>query len=115
MSVGVHRSFVWESVIVCCLQVSLAWKTISCQTEKENRVKIKQIWHGNCVEDGQHLVNNDINLYIFYSYKKWIGVTPTDYYTNVLLWGYFDDRKMHGEKQIHSSTCNKYWFSFLFQ
>ena len=44
---------------VCCSQVrlawktSLAWKTISCQTEKGNRVKHSQIWQGTDVEDGR--------------------------------------------------------------
>ena len=32
-----------ESEFVCCLQVCLAWKTISCQTDKGNRVKHSQI------------------------------------------------------------------------
>ena len=29
-----QRSFVWKTVFVCCSQVSLLWKTISCQIEK---------------------------------------------------------------------------------
>ena len=36
---------------VCCSQVSFAWKTFLFQTEKGNRVRYRQIWQGNCVED----------------------------------------------------------------
>ena len=36
---------------VCCLQVCLVWKTISCHTDKENRVKYSQIWQGTCEEN----------------------------------------------------------------
>ena len=45
------RSFVTEYVFVCCLQVCLACKTISCQTDKKNRVKHSQIMQGNCLKD----------------------------------------------------------------
>ena len=38
---------------VCFSKVCHAWKTISCQTEMRNRVKHRQVWQGNCVEDGK--------------------------------------------------------------
>ena len=38
-----QRSFVPESVSVCCLQVCLTWRPIHCQTETGNRVKRVQI------------------------------------------------------------------------
>ena len=38
-----QRSFAWESMFVCCWKACLAWKTISCQTEKGNRVIHSQI------------------------------------------------------------------------
>ena len=46
-----ERSCVSESVFVCCLQVCLAWKTISCQTDTGNRVKRSQFSQGTCGED----------------------------------------------------------------
>ena len=36
---------------VCCWQVCLAWKTISCLTDMCNRIKHSQIWQGTCEED----------------------------------------------------------------
>ena len=44
-----QRSFVWESVFVCCSQVSVAWKTIACQRARKSSVKHRQIWRGNCL------------------------------------------------------------------
>ena len=38
-------------MFVCCLQVCLAWKTISWQIDEENRVKHRQIWQSTCEED----------------------------------------------------------------
>ena len=45
LSIGivVSEKFVSESVFVCCLQVCIATKTISCQTDKGNSVKHGQI------------------------------------------------------------------------
>ena len=37
----------------CCLQVCLAGKTISCQTEKGNRVKHRQILQGKILCGGR--------------------------------------------------------------
>ena len=37
-------------MLVCCSQHSVAWKK-SSRTEKLNRVKHRQIWQGNCVEN----------------------------------------------------------------
>ena len=51
------REVLFGKVCVCCLQVCLAWKTISCQTDKGNRVKHVQFLQGTllllytCVED----------------------------------------------------------------
>ena len=56
-----QRSFVWERVFVCCSQVNVSWQTISCQTEKRNSAKHRQIWRGKCVED----VNS------FVKYSQW--------------------------------------------
>ena len=41
LSIGfiVSGKFLSDSVFVCYLQVCLAWKTISCQIDKRNRVK----------------------------------------------------------------------------
>ena len=38
---------------VCCLQVCRAWKTISCKTDKVNRVKHSQFSQDTGVEDAQ--------------------------------------------------------------
>ena len=37
--------------VFICSQISLAWKTISCKTEKGNEVKHRQIWQCNSVDD----------------------------------------------------------------
>ena len=43
-------------MFVCCLEVSLAWKTVSCQTDNGNRVKHSQIWQGTSEEDANILI-----------------------------------------------------------
>ena len=53
-------------MFVCCFQVSLAWKTISCQMEKGNRVKHRQIWQGNCVEEVNLADQNGIKEFAIY-------------------------------------------------
>ena len=50
-----QRNFVSVSVFACCFQVCLTWKTISCQTDKGNRVKHSQFLQGTCVEDESHM------------------------------------------------------------
>ena len=54
MSIGVIVSerFCFWKCVRCCLQVCPAWETISCQTEKGDRVKHGRIQQGTCVEDG---------------------------------------------------------------
>ena len=41
-----QRGFVWENVFVCCVRVSLAWKTISCPTEEEIEQNICKFGRG---------------------------------------------------------------------
>ena len=46
-----------------CLHVCLAWNTISCQTDKGNRVKQSQFLQGTCVEDAGKTSNNSIGFF----------------------------------------------------
>ena len=48
LSVGVivSEKFCFSKFVVCCLQVCLAWKTISCQTDMGNRLKHVQFSQG---------------------------------------------------------------------
>ena len=50
IGVLVVEKFNWESVVHNS-QAILAWKTISCQSEKGKRVKHRHIQQDNCVDD----------------------------------------------------------------
>ena len=47
MSIGdiLRKALFSIRVFICCLQVCLAWKTISCQTDKGNRVRQTEYCH----------------------------------------------------------------------
>ena len=64
---------------VCCSQVSLAWKTISFRKEKGNRVKHRQTWQGNHVEDE---ITRNLN---FITYTT---VVAKRFQTDIYIWTY---------------------------
>ena len=50
-----------------CSQVSVSWKTISCETAKTNSVKHGPFWQGTCVQDA---INSEDYHIVSFSKQK---------------------------------------------
>ena len=94
-----QRGFVSVSVFVCCLQVCLAWKTISCQTDKGNI--LRQFSQGITVWTVEDILNQKFPL------PQVLKCTTPHYHCPCMSVRFY---KCEGDTNLLSSCCC--WPSF---